>query len=174
MIHHRRPSITPVRTRLRRSRPHLSQGKKNKSPFPRMLILPDRSSVAAYLSAPFPTARCRVTAHALSPSPARSAPSLPTPLTYVLVTCAARSLVYPSPIVVGRAANPAMAVGAHVPWRLRSSPTKPRAPTSVAGAGGARTLRLATGPTPTTGLGLPLPYIANMCLKCFRCFRGML
>jgi hypothetical protein len=74
-----------------------------------MLILPDRSSVAAYLSAPFPTARCRVTAHALSPSPARSAPSLPTPLTYVLVTCAARSLVYPSPIVVGRTANPAMA-----------------------------------------------------------------
>jgi hypothetical protein len=86
----------------------------------------------------------------------RHTPSLPTPLTYVPITFSAhlrpshlrRSLslaVYPSPIVVGRAADLATAAGAPVPWRLRSFPTKPRAPTSVAGVGGARASRLATG-----------------------------
>jgi hypothetical protein len=35
-----------------------------------------------------------------------------------------------------RAADTAMAAGAHVLWRLRSSSAKPRAPTSLGGAGG--------------------------------------
>ena len=38
MIQHGRPSVTPVRTQLRRSVPHLSQKQKNKSPLPHMLI----------------------------------------------------------------------------------------------------------------------------------------
>jgi hypothetical protein len=53
-------------------------------------------------------------------------------LTCVPVTCAARSLVaHPSPIAVGRTADPAMAAGAHVPWRLRFSLAEPRTLTSV-------------------------------------------
>ena len=47
-----------------------------------------------------------------------------------------------SPITVVDAAGPAMAAGAHVPWRLRSSLVVPRASTSVGGAGGARAPRL--------------------------------
>jgi hypothetical protein len=69
----------------------------------------------------------------------RHAPSLPTPLTYVPVTYAARALVVrPLPTAVGHAADPAMATRAHVPWRLRSFPAEPRASISVAGAGDAR------------------------------------
>jgi hypothetical protein len=160
MTHHRRPSVTLIRTRLRGCRTHLShKQKKNKSPLPRMLSTQPRSSVAVHPSSPFPTAHCRIAA--LCPSPVngrvarprslRCSPTSqsPTPFTYVPVTCAACSLVvYPSPIVVGRAAEPALAAGAHVPWRLRSSPTKPRAPTSFAGGGGARTSRLAAGSHP--------------------------
>jgi hypothetical protein len=89
MTYHRHPSLTLVRTRLRRSRPHLSQ-KKNKSPLPCMLIRPapkqrDRSFVCPLShrglsgcgAMPFPHQR------------PRRAPSLPTPLTYVPITCAA-------------------------------------------------------------------------------------
>jgi hypothetical protein len=100
-------------------------------------------------------------------------PSLPAPLTYVAVTCVARSLaVRLSLIAVGRAAEPAMAAGVHVPWRLRSSPTEPRAPASMAGVSGARTPRLATGSHPDgrNRLAQPsLPYVVYVCLKCFRC-----
>jgi hypothetical protein len=66
-----------------------------------------------------------------------------------------------------------MATGAHVPWRLGSSPTEPRAPTSVAGGGGARAPRLAAGSHPDgrSRLAFPLfPYVAYVCFKYFRCF----
>jgi hypothetical protein len=77
----------------------------------------------------------------------RRAPSLPALLTCVVVTYVAHSLaVRSSPITVGRAADPTMAVGAHMSWRLRSSPAEPRAPTNVGGAGGARA---PPAPTPT-------------------------
>ena len=72
--------------------------------------------------------------------------------------------VHLSPIVVVHAADPAMAAGVHVPRRLRSSPTEPRAPT-----------------TPKGGIDrpdLPLPYVAyvyvssvsgvsDVCCNCF-------
>jgi hypothetical protein len=78
--------------------------------------------------------------------------SLPVVSSYgicVPVTCAAHSLVIrPSPIAKGRAADPAMAAGVHVPWRLRSSSAEPRAPTSVSGAGGARAPPLVVGSHP--------------------------
>jgi hypothetical protein len=116
---------------------------------------------SGYRTMPFPHHRpCRT-------------PSLPAPLTYVAVTCVARSLaVHLSLIAVGRAAEPAMAAGVHVPWRLRSSPTEPRAPASMAGVSGARTPRLATGSHPDgrNRLAQPsLPYVVYVCLKCFRC-----
>jgi hypothetical protein len=75
----------------------------------------------------------------------RCVPSFPVPLTCVLVTCAAHSLAARPPIVAGHATDPAMAAGAYMSWRLRSSLAAPRAPTSVASAGGARVLPLAVG-----------------------------
>jgi hypothetical protein len=83
------------------------------------------------------------------PSPYRQlrhAPSLPALLTCVAITYVARSSLFvhrPSPL--GRAADPAMAAGAHMLWRLRSSPAESRAPTSVAGAGGACAAQRAVG-----------------------------
>jgi hypothetical protein len=109
---------------------------------------------------------------------ARRAPLLPAPLTCVLVTCPACSFaVHPSPIAVERAADPTMAAGAHVLWCLRFSPIKPRAPTSMPGAGGARVLRLAAVSYPhgrNRPTWLSLPYVAYICFKCFRHFRCML
>jgi hypothetical protein len=59
MIHHMRPSVTrPDVTLLEQT--HSQE--KNKFSLPHMLILLDQSSVAAYLSIPFPTTRCRITA----------------------------------------------------------------------------------------------------------------
>ena len=97
----------------------------------------------------------------------------------VLDTYVALSLVVrPSSNAV--VADPAMAVRAHVPWRLRSSPVEPRAPTSVGGAGGAHALRHASTPTPMARndqSGLPLPMlhmyvssvscISDVCRNCF-------
>jgi hypothetical protein len=106
------------------------------------------------------------------------APSLPTPLTCMAVTCIARSLaVRLSPIAVGPATDPAMAAGAHVPWRLRSSPGEPRAPTSVDGAGGARAPRLIVGShlDGRNRLARPsLHYVAYVCFKYFKRFICML
>jgi hypothetical protein len=186
MIHHKCPYVTFFRTWLHRSRPHLSQEQK-KIPLPRMLILPDRSSVTAHLPAPFPTAHCRVTVlcpvpvtsapRALAPRSLRHSPTSqsPTLLTYVLVTCAACSLiVYLSSIVVGAPQTP--------PWPLgctchgASGLPQPR-------QGHPRALPVLVvlvcrgsppDPTPTIGPGLPLHYVANVCFKCFRCFRGIL
>jgi hypothetical protein len=140
-----RPDAAPwVRT------PSLSETKKNKSSLPRMLIRPapkqrGRSSV-------YPLSHRALSGCRAMPFPRhwpRRAPLLPTPLTYVPVTYAACSLaVYPSPIVVGQVVDPAMAARAHVSWCLRSSSTKPRAFTSVAGAGSARASQLAAGSHP--------------------------
>jgi hypothetical protein len=183
MIHHRRSSMTPVQTRLRRSRPISLREKTN---LHSLVCLSCQTEVAWPLIRlpPFPPRVVGLPRYALPPSPACRAPSLPTPLTYVLLTCATHlrpshlcrslPLVYPSLIVVGRAANPAMAAGAHVSWRLRSSPTKSRAPTSVASAGGARMSRLATGSHPNDR-SRPSPSLCCKCMfKCFKCFRGML
>jgi hypothetical protein len=131
MTHHGRPSVTLARTRLRRSGPHLSQKQKNKSPLPRMLIYPALKQRGCSSVCPLSHRRLSGCGAITFPhQPPRRTPSLPIPLTYVPITCAAylrpshlrRSLlvVYPSPIVVGRVTDPAMAVGAHVPWRLRS------------------------------------------------------
>jgi hypothetical protein len=149
-----RLSDTLVRTRLRGCGPPLSRKQKNSYSLVCLFAQP-RSSVTAHSSVPFPTAHCWVAALCPSPVTVRAAcprslrrshtSQSPAPLTYFLVTCAARSLVvYPSPIIVGWVIDPAIAAGAHVPWRLRSFPTKPRAPTSVAG-GGARASRLTAG-----------------------------
>jgi hypothetical protein len=94
------------------------------------------------------------------------------------VTCVTCALaVHPSHITVGRTTDAAIATGAHVPWRLRSSPLEPRAPTSVVGASSARALWLAAGsyPDDRNRLARPfLPYVAYLYFKLFRRFRCML
>jgi hypothetical protein len=91
MTHDRRPSVTLVRTRLRGCGPHLSRKqKKNKSPLPRMLIRPapkqrGRSSV-------YPLSHRALSGCRAMPFPChcpRRASSLPTPLIYIPITCAA-------------------------------------------------------------------------------------
>jgi hypothetical protein len=116
---------------------------------------------------------------ALSPIASRiTRPSLPAPLACVAATCVVRSLVIrPLPITIGHATDPAMAVRAHLPWRVRSSPAKPRAPTSVTGAGGAQVswLDARSHPNGRNRLAQPfLLYVAYVCFKCFRHFICML
>jgi hypothetical protein len=122
MTHHRRPFVTLIRTRLRGCGPISLRNKKINRHSLVCLFAQPRSSVATHPSAPFPTAHCRIAALCPSPVTGRAArprsircspmSQSPAPLTYVPVTCAARSLaVYSSPIVVGRAADPAMAAG---------------------------------------------------------------
>jgi hypothetical protein len=171
-----------------------------------MLIRQPQSSMAAHSSTPFSNARS--SGYCVVSFPRRRlhhVPLLLVPLTYVAVTCVARSLtICLSPIAIGRTADPAMAARAHVPWRLKSSPGEPRAPTSVA-AGGARASRLAAGSHPSSQSQLAQPsspmlhmyvlsvsdvldvccnYFISMlqkwirgcctCYICCKCFRGML
>jgi hypothetical protein len=100
------------------------------------------------------------------------------PRSWVTVTCVARSLaIRSSPNAIGRVADLAMAAGAHVPWWLRSSPAKPRAPTSMASAGSARAPRLTVGAHLDDRNWLAehsLPYVTYVCFKYFRRFRCML
>jgi hypothetical protein len=70
-----------------------------------------------------------------------------------------------------------MAAGAHVPWRLMSSLAKPRAPTSMGGAGVFVRRGLPPAPTSTAQidhLSLRLPFVAYVCFKCFRHFKCLL
>jgi hypothetical protein len=119
--------------------------------------------MATYLSTLFPALVHRATTPCPFPHRRqRHARSLPAPLTCVAVTCIARSLaVSLSPIAVGHAADPAMDAGAHVTLRLRSSSPKLRAPTSVAGAGGARAPRLAVN-SHLVGRNRPAPRFPPM------------
>jgi hypothetical protein len=172
MTHHRRPAVILARTCLRMSAPHLSQKqKKIQIPSPTYAYLP--SSEATWPLICLPLSRRGLSGCGAMPFPhqqPRRTPSLPMPLTYVPITCVAylrpshlrRSLlvVYPSPIVVGRVTDPAMAARAHVPWRLRSFPTKPRASMSVASAGAARASRLATESHPNNR-NRPAPWFST-------------
>lgn len=118
-----------------------------------LLIRLPPNPVSGYCACPFPHRR------------PRRAPSLPATLTCVAVTSITRSLVVrPSLNTFGRAADP--------PWLLwdlcrgaSGLPLPSRTPTSMAGAGGARALRLATSsPTPMIGIdcpGLPSPLLYN-------------
>jgi hypothetical protein len=160
MTHHRRPFVTLVRTRLHGCGPISLRNKKKQIPTPSYAYPPSPEAAWPLIRLPpFPPRIVGLPRYAFPRHRPRRATSLHTPLTYVPITCAThlcpshlrRSLslaVYPSPIVVGRAADPTMAAGEHMPWRLRSSPTKPRSPTSVAGVGGARASRLAAGSHP--------------------------
>jgi hypothetical protein len=126
MVQHGRPSVTPVRTWLHKSGYHLSQKQKNKSPL--VCLSWPRSSMAAHLSALFPHRMLvGLTCCALPP---RQPCTLPHHLSVVHRRQARR--------------YPAMTARAHMSWHLRSSPTELRAPTSMAGAGGA-----CTPPNPT-------------------------
>jgi hypothetical protein len=121
MVQHGRPSITPVRTRLQKSGYHLSQKQKNKSPL--VCLSWPRSSVVAHLSSLFPHRMLvGLTRRALPP---RQPCALPHHLSVVDHRQARRYL--------------AMIARAHMSWHLRSSPIEPRAPKSMASAGGART-----------------------------------
>jgi hypothetical protein len=169
------------------------------TPYSFVLIAQTQSSVAAHPSAPspayarrpatpfpFPVAGQTTCPHSLRrspawqpsawllirppPSPARSLGCCVVPFPnrqprYVPSLCVARSLA------VGRAADHAMAAGAHVSWRLKSSQpqAKPRAPTSVGDAGGARAPRL-TASSYSDGQNRrarpSLPYVPYVCFKC--------
>jgi hypothetical protein len=90
MTHHRCPAVTLVRTRLYRSGPHLSRKQKKQIPTPTYVYPP--SSEAAWpliRLPPFPSRTVRLRRYALPHQWARRAPSPPTPLTYVPITCAA-------------------------------------------------------------------------------------
>ena len=131
MIQHGRLFVTLVRTRLRRSRPYLSPKQKT-----------NRHSLVC-LSTQLPKERGRSSVHPLPPIADHAARHHS--LRRSLASQSHVSLAPSSPIVVGRATDPAMVVGAHVPWCLRSSLAKPRALTSMAGSGGARASPLAAG-----------------------------
>jgi hypothetical protein len=78
-----------------------------------------------------------------------------------LAPCVTRSLnICSLPIGVGRTADLTIAVRAHVPWLLRSSPAKPRAPTSVPSTSGSCVLRLATDSHPDGQNRLVLPFLS--------------
>jgi hypothetical protein len=142
-----RPDTAP------QERPHLSHliNKKNKNPHFLICLLAWRPLPYAYP----PDDRSSVAAHPFAPSPrcARLAVSCPSPhrrpRARALAPCAAhlrpshlrRSLPRRPSLAHRRrcAVDPAMATGAHVPRRLRSSLIEPREPTSVPGVGGART-----------------------------------
>jgi hypothetical protein len=80
------------------------------------------------------------------------------------VTCALA--VHPSPIAIGPTTNAAMATGAHVSWRLRSSPLELRVPTSVVGASSARRWLLPRRPESTSPTFPPL-----CCICMFQAFQ---
>jgi hypothetical protein len=90
-------------------------------------------------------------------------------------TCPRSALLAPSPL--GAPLTTPWPRGAHVPWRLKSSQAKSRAPTSVGDAGGARAPRL-TASSHSDGqnrLARPsLPYVPYVYFKCSRHFRFML
>ena len=105
------------------------------------------------------------------------------PRSRVTITCVARSIaIRPSPNAIGRAANPAMAAGAHVSWCLRSSSAKPRAPMSVAGVVGAYAPPLAVGSHPNDhnrqAPAFPSPilqmYVSSVSEVCCNCYIWML
>jgi hypothetical protein len=138
--------VTVVRTWLHRSRPHLFQKQKIQISIdpsyayplsPKAMSPSSRTARSLGCHAmPYSIANCAACPHSLR--------RLLVPLTYVLVTCAARSLVVRLlPI----------AAGAHMSWRLRSSPAEPRAPMSVTSAGGARA-----------------PPVVVVCLVCCNCY----
>jgi hypothetical protein len=120
-----------------------------------------RSSVAAYPSASFPPPRARQAA-APCPSPIAGRavlPRSPTPL--------ASSLSVRCPSPSGAPLTPPWPLGRT--WKSYLSPADPRPPTSVAGAGGARTL---SDSTPMIGFDRPRPF-PPLCCKCtFQIFQG--
>jgi hypothetical protein len=143
------PPVTSFRTQLRRSGPHLSISLKNEFP----------------LAHPYPSSVRRVAAHSSAPLP----PPLVVPCAHPrhlcrLLPCC--SSIYPSPIAVTHAADPAMAAREHVSWRLKSSRAKPRAPTSANGAGGARVswLTVSSDPNGWNRLARPSPPLYYICM----------
>jgi hypothetical protein len=165
MICHGRPTCdSRPNTAPQEKAPSLLETK-NKSPRSSAYPLGARSSVCA------PSPIVHSSAAALCPSPPPHAPSSATP-------CAHPSHLYHSlpcrpsvPIIVARAADPAMAARAHVSWCLRSFLTKPRALMSVTGAGGARVSRLAIGSHPDGQNRPARPSSPLCCIHMFQVFQ---
>jgi hypothetical protein len=128
-----------------------------------------QSSMAAHPSVPFSSTHSSGCCAASFP--------LRRPQRTPLLTCVARSLaVRPSPIVVGRAADPTIAAGAHVPWRLGLP--QPSKGTHEHGqcwwcSRAATHRRLSPRQLKSTGRPC-IPYVAYICFKCFKWFRCML
>jgi hypothetical protein len=153
MIQLRHPSVTPVQTWLPRSSP------KQKSLTPSCLSARSTPLLPRAYQ-PGPEAAWPLVVHAPSLAhralvscrtmPHRRAPHCRPCRTPVLnvVPLAPSMSVRPSPIAIAHAADPTIATGVHVPWRLMSSSTEPRAPTSTRGASGAHASPLATGSDP--------------------------
>jgi hypothetical protein len=121
-------------------------------------------------SLPSPARAYRVVASCPSPHrQPRRVPSLPVPLTYVAVTCVARSLtVHLSPIVIGHADDPTTTAGAHVPWCLRSSPPSQGHP--LAWAVLVELARCGSPPAPTLMAGIDWPGLLSPMLHVYyRC-----
>ena len=138
-----------------------------------MLIRPSAPTPSCLSAWPLMAAHCpRPFRHARSsaatPCPPPRTPSPPARRAYPRHLCGSLlrcPSVRPSPTTVADAADPAMAAGAQVPWCLRSSPVKPRAPTSVGGASGARTPWLAAGSDPD-GQNRPARPSPPLCCIC--------
>jgi hypothetical protein len=124
-----------------------------------LLICPPSSPARAHRAiAPFPFL---VAGRARLPRP-------PAPLTCMAVTCVAHyPVVHPSPITIGRTANPAMVTRAHILWHLRSSPAEPRAPTSMAGVGGLARRRPESPTFPPYVTYIYVSYVSDVCCNYF-------
>ena len=130
MIQNGRPSVTPVRMRLhRRVGPISLRNKKNKSPLLNCLCLAPTAAWPLIRLFPFPpTVRSSAATPCPSPTAPRPIAGRATRQSQSPAPLAPSSSV---PIAVTSVADPTMAAAAHVPWRLRSSPAEPRAPTCV-------------------------------------------